>query len=146
MAVKRRQGDSEGLTITSLMDAMTIILIFLLKSYSVEDVQVSPSDDLRLPTSSASKSPEVAVNVVVSQTQILVDGDEVCRVEDGTIPEDFIRGNNIIPLYDALLEKADEAKAIAQRLPDQPFKGRLLLQVDRNIPFSLVREVMYSAG
>jgi len=27
-----------------------------------------------------------------------------------------------------------------------PFKGRLLLQCDREIPFSLLREVMYTAG
>ncbi len=43
------EGGEAGLTITSLMDAMTIILCFLLKSYSVDDVTVSADEDLKLP-------------------------------------------------------------------------------------------------
>ena len=38
----RRQSDDAGLNITSMMDMMTIILVFLLKSYSTDDVSVAP--------------------------------------------------------------------------------------------------------
>ncbi len=137
-----------GLSITSLMDMMTIILVFLLKSYSVEDIQVKPSADLKLPLSTAKKDPEVAVNVVISKRTISVDGVKVIDVDPGelTVADEYKRGTMISPLYDTLQEKADDAKALAARNPNQPFKGRLLLQCDKDIPFSLLREVMYTAG
>ena len=49
----RRQGTDAGLSITSMMDMMTIILVFLLKNYSTTDISVAPSDDLQIPLSVA---------------------------------------------------------------------------------------------
>lgn len=144
---KRKKMEDPNLSITSLMDMMTIILVFLLKSYSVEDIQVKPSADLKLPRSTAKRAPEVAINVVVSKRTISVDGVKVIDVGDGLqIADEYKRGTMITPLYDILAEKADEAKALAARSPGNPFKGRLLLQCDKDVPFSLLREVMYTAG
>jgi biopolymer transport protein ExbD len=142
----RRRADDAKLQITSLMDIMTIILVFLLKSYSTDDIQIAPSDDLRLPTSSAQQAPELAVNTVVSQTGILVDGVKVVDVAGGAVGEEYKRGMLISPLFDTLKEKADEAKAIAETRATITFSGRILLQCDKDIPFALVREVMYTAG
>jgi biopolymer transport protein ExbD len=144
--LKHREVDEASLNITSLMDIMTIILVFLLKSYSTEDIQIAPSDDLRLPNSSASKPPSLAVNTVVSKIAIIVDGVKIVDVSDGAVGDEFKRGTLIAPLFDILKEKADEAKALAERNPANKFQGRLLLQCDREVPFSLVREVMYTAG
>ena len=145
---KARAQEESGLSITSLMDMMTIILVFLLKSYSVEDIQVKPSADLKLPLSSSKKDPEVAVSVVVSKRTVAVDGVKVIdvNIDDLTVADEYKRGTMITPLYDVLQEKADDAKALAARNPNQPFKGRLLIQCDKDIPFSLLREVMYTAG
>jgi len=143
---KRAPPEDAKLEITSLMDIMTIILVFLLKSYSTEDIQIAPSDDLRLPVSTAGKSPEMAVNAVISQSGILVDGVKVVDVSGGEVGDEYKRGTLISPLFDILKEKADEAKAIAESRQTISFSGRILLQCDRNIPFSLVREVMYTAG
>jgi biopolymer transport protein ExbD len=143
----RRGAPAEArLNITSLMDIMTIILVFLLKSYSTEDIQIAPSDDLRLPVSSAKQAPEIAVNTVVTKVAIIVDGVKVASVSGGTVGDEYKRGTLISPLFDSLKEKADEAKATAERFAGSEFTGRLLLQIDRDIPFSLVREVMYTAG
>jgi biopolymer transport protein ExbD len=145
---KKKLQEESGLAITSLMDMMTIILVFLLKSYSVEDIQVKPSADLKLPLSTAKKEPEVAVNVVISKRTLSVDGVKVIDVDPSSleVADEYKRGTMITPLYDTLQEKADDAKALAARNPNQPFKGRLLLQCDKDIPFSLLREVMYTAG
>ena len=142
----RRKVDEAKLEITSLMDIMTIILVFLLKSYSTEDIQIAPSEDLRLPVSSAAQAPELAINAVISQSAILIDGVEVVAVDGGAVGDEYKRGTLISPLFDILKEKADEAKAIAESRQTIKFSGRILLQCDRNIPFSLVREVMYTAG
>ena len=64
MALKkaRRSKPDAGLNITSMMDMMTIILVFLLKSYSTQDISVAPSEDLELPVSTVKKAPEMAQN------------------------------------------------------------------------------------
>ena len=156
--VSRRRGIAGGLTITSMMDIMTIILIFLLKSYSTEDISVAPSDDLQIPVSSALKPPRLAVNVVVSRSEVLVDSVPVLRLEriadpetgeeTVQIPDDEKKGQMVSRLYDRLLEKAETAKDLGSRAgSDQlEFKGQILLQCDRRLPFSVIREVMYTAG
>ena len=121
---KGRRPTVEGeLSITSMMDMMTIILVFLLKSYSTEDISVKPSDDLQIPVSSAKKPPRLAVNLVVTRSQVLVDSSSVLMLErvpdDETgeeivrVPEDEKKGQMISKLYDRLLEKAESAEACA---------------------------------
>lgn len=154
----RRQGGSGELNITSMMDMMTIILVFLLKSYSTEDISVAPSDDLVIPVSTAMKPPKLAVNLVVSKSQILVDAVPVINLtteadaESGedriAVPAEEKKGQMISTLYDRLLEKAETAKELGSRTGqgDLDFKGQILMQIDKDMPFSVVREVMYTAG
>jgi hypothetical protein len=154
----RRGGSSDELNITSMMDMMTIILVFLLKSYSTDDISVAGNDDLILPISSALKPPKLAVNVVVSQADILVDGEPVVRLEEVVdeetgqpkiqIPPGAKRGSKIIDLFDKLVSKAETSKGLGDRLGDDEFgfKGQVLMQCDKRLPFSVIREVMYTAG
>jgi len=154
----RRGGGDAGLNITSMMDMMTIILVFLLKSYGNEDISVAASDDLQVPVSMSVKPPKLAVNVVVSRKDIIVDGSHVMDLEQGIddatgeaeirVPDDEKRGQLISALYDVLLEKAETAKDLGVRSGQSEFefKGEVLLQCDKRLPFSVIREVMFTAG
>ena len=155
----RRPKIDDSLNISSMMDMMTIILLFLLKSYSTQDISVEGDDSLELPVSSTKKAPELAVNLVVSKRQVVVDGVPVLnltKVADEenpgkdliAVPEDEKKGQMITKLYDRLLEAAERSKAIAEQSgsEEHEFKGRILLQCDKTLPFSVIREVMYTAG
>jgi biopolymer transport protein ExbD len=161
MALKtaRRPIQEAGLNITSMMDMMTIILVFLLKSYSTSDVSVAPSEDLELPVSTVKKQIEMAVNLIVSKKNIVVDGVPVLSLEKVPdednpgqsklqVPEDQRNGQLIEALLDELSKKADIAKNIGQQSgsEDHAFKGRLLIQCDKKLPFEVLRQVMYTAG
>lgn len=159
---KPRRGDSPGpLNINSMMDMMTIILVFLLKSYSSEDVSVAPSDNLQLPFSTAEASPKLAVNMVVEKNQVIVDGKPILQLgtaDDPTkpgskvpaVPETELQGQLMPKLFDVLQQKATDAKALGERAggtnKDLGFKGQILMQVDKDMPFNVVRTVMYTAG
>lgn len=160
---KTRRGETEaGLTITSMMDMMTIILVFLLKSYSTEDISVAPSDDLQIPVSSAQLPTKLAVNIVISRKDIVVDGgwvldldqtiDEDSGEEKIAVPEEEKKGQLVPSLYDVLLEKAETAKDLGGQAQQRTgsdtfeFKGDVLLQCDKRIPFSVIRDVMFTAG
>jgi biopolymer transport protein ExbD len=161
MALKtaRRPVQEAGLNITSMMDMMTIILVFLLKSYSTSDVSVAPSEDLELPVSTVKKQIEMAVNLIVSKKNIVVDGVPVLSLEKVPdednpgqsklqVPEDQRNGQLIEALLDELSKKADIAKNIGQQSgsEEHAFKGRLLIQCDKKLPFEVLRQVMYTAG
>jgi len=155
----RRPEAATDLNINSMMDMMTIILVFLLKSYATSDISVKPNESLQLPTSTSLKDPELAVNLVASKTVLVVDGVPVLnltKVPDEenpgktiiAVPEDELRGQVVTQLYDHLLEKAEAAKTLGEQTgsADFEFKGEILMQIDSDMPFSVVRQVMYTAG
>jgi len=158
----RRGGGIEELNITSMMDMMTIILVFLLKSYSTDDISAAGNDDMVLPVSTSLTPPKLAVNVVVSQSQILVDGEPTVQLEtvagaDGQptfqIPDADKRGPITQSLYEKLVEKSetakklgDRAKAMGAESDELGFQGQILLQCDRELPYSVIRDVMFTAG
>lgn len=153
----RRPKMEAGLSITSMMDMMTIILCFLLKSYSTQDVTVKANEDLEIPSSTATREIEASVSLVVTARQILVDGEPTVKLEQvqsdsgmtvSEIGAEDKKGALVTDLYEKLLEKAEEAKEAGKSLDseDTKFKGKILLQCDRRLPFSLIREVMYTAG
>lgn len=157
MKMKRRPVPTASLSLTSMMDVLTILLVFLLKSFATGDVAVAPSDDLQVPVSTATERPRLAVNVVLTQDEVVVDGERVLgltRVVDDagavvlSVPDADKRGHLIPALYERLVEKADHAKALAARAEgdDFDFRGEMLLQCDRRVPFAVLREVMFTAG
>ena len=62
----------EELNLTSMMDAMTIILLFLLKTFSTSEAIVTPSSDMRLPYSLSVEEPHDELTVSVTRENILV--------------------------------------------------------------------------
>jgi len=161
---ERRVPEAEELNITSMMDMMTIILVFLLKSFSATEVTVTPSSNLKLPMSEADKQPSVALNVVVAKDAIIVDNKRVLNLESYDdqnypgqkmyrIPESERPGGGFdVPSLGAafqdVVSQFDKITGLAQKAgrDDIGFDGKILFQIDKDIPFTVVRDVMYNAG
>jgi biopolymer transport protein ExbD len=74
-AIRRNASEPEinFLNITAMLDIMTIILVFLLKSLGESSAAIPQSDDLRLPASFISTPPQQeGIIVTISKSQILV--------------------------------------------------------------------------
>src|SRR5215471_17157051 len=73
---KRREREAAGeireLNIVAMMDMMTIILVFLLKSYSASSVAMTASKDVRPPISTTRATPKDTVAVTITPKGILV--------------------------------------------------------------------------
>jgi biopolymer transport protein ExbD len=121
--------------LTSLVDIMVILLFFLIQSFSVEGNLVTPSTDLELPLSDASKSPQPFCNLNITQTQVLVDDEVIVTNQKIASSEDFL-----IP------ELFKMMKAQAVKNKDPLSKGKLLIQADKEIPFAIVKKVMYTCS
>ena len=137
------------LNITPMMDMMTILLVFLLKQFAVQQAATLTSEGLQLPTSSIEAQRPLAVNVTITQNAILVEGDGVTTVRAGgvdpSVKRDGANGYYITPLVDVLTKHANRLKKIAAMGGTQ-FDGTAMVLVDKSTPYRLLTEVLYSAG
>lgn len=75
IARNRVEPEINFLNITAMMDMMTIILVFLLKTLSASTASLPQSNDLTLPKSVLSTSPDSepeGLPVLVSKSQVIV--------------------------------------------------------------------------
>jgi biopolymer transport protein ExbD len=149
---KRREHEhvAEELNITAMMDMMTIILVFLLKSLSSSANNVPQSDDLRLPRSSAQDDPSGALQVIVSRVSVTVNGRSIgVSLRNGLVDPAQKRGGGsgflINPLNNEMRDQHEHALAIS-RATNQPFKGEMALIADIDIPLRTIYEVLYTCG
>src|SRR6516162_8170523 len=75
----------KDLNITPMMDMMTIILVFLLKSFSSSTSTITFDQNLQVPKSVTQLKPRLAVTVTLTKKVILVEGDAVAPVNAGRV-------------------------------------------------------------
>ena len=129
------------LNLTSMMDMFTIILVFLLKTYSTEGALIQPTESLSLPISTIQTEPEVALDLVVSKEVVMVN--ERVVVDMDAVKKQ--RGFVIAPLKAELQRHADEAKRMETEL-GTPFSGKVIIQGDKSIPYRELVKVMATCG
>ena len=139
------------LNITAMMDMMTIILVFLLKSYSTSSLAVNLSDELKLPVSSTQVKPQDNINITISMKEVTVNDRAALPVENGQIPAGYKEQGQadsfyVGAVYDALKKEVDKQKYIAQYNRNAPFTGRVNVIADKRIPYRTLMEVLYTAG
>jgi biopolymer transport protein ExbD len=152
---RRKQREAEGeikeLNIVAMMDMMTIILVFLLKSYQASAINVNMSAELAIPQSTTQLHPQENITVTVSLKEVAVNERKVVDVQGGAIPAAVKEGGRADAFYvgaihDALKKEVDKQKYIAQYNKDAPFTGRINVVADKKIPYRTLMEVLYTAG
>ncbi|HSC88876.1 MAG TPA: biopolymer transporter ExbD [Polyangiaceae bacterium] len=145
------------LNITAMLDIMTIILVFLLKSLGESTTSVPQSDDMQLPTSVLKSEPsQDGVIVTVSKTQILVGDNKVLDLpsresmtQTGVGASNKRSGPNdlyIVPLGNALQSARQTDKLIRQKRGLDPSSSEAVIIADKTTPFRLVVEVLFTLG
>ena len=152
--LRRRIPEPEDigyLNITPMMDMMTILLVFFLKSFSVSVENINLSDDLMIPASSAEVKPQQAVQITITKKALIVEGDPIAAVKrgavDSSIKRDGSSGYLINPLLSVLQKHATRLKKIEKMTKGKMrFKGELVVVADQGLPYRLISEVLYTAG
>ncbi len=139
-AKKHSTTGEQELNLTSMMDAMTIILLFLLKTFSTSGAIISPSSDLKLPYSLSHEDPRKELTVSVTQNNIMVSDEPILSISE-VDPNSSI----ISTLFGELKRRADEAKQNEIQYAI-PFDHEVLIVADENVPFHLLFKVIYTCG
>lgn len=154
-----REPEIDFLNITAMLDLMTIILVFLLKSLASSAGAIPQSDDLRLPASVMTGEPaEEGVLIIVSKSQILV-GEESTPVVKlppreqlaaSGMDSKYKRGGAndmfIVPLGNALQHSRDIDKAVRTAKGLNPNASEAIVVVDKTTPYRLLIEVLFTLG
>lgn len=130
----KRWGRGAALNMVSLMDIFTILVFFLLVNSS--DGEVLPSTrSVQLPESIAEDKPRETVVVMVTDTDILLDGRKVASIADVTAAEFAVA---------ALKTALDEQSANALRIDpgSSPEQREITIMGNKTVPFSVLKKVM----
>ncbi|MDE2148029.1 MAG: biopolymer transporter ExbD [Burkholderiales bacterium] len=135
---RARNKTALDMNLVSLIDVFTILIFFLLSSATGVETLVSPKA-VDLPASLADQAPRQTVLLVVTATEVLLDGRPVARVQDLLASPD-----------DAVPGLADGLQALAARQPVQAETAARIasagqavtIMADKALPYRLLRKVM----
>lgn len=142
LQVKINKNQTFGLNITSMTDMFTILLVFLLQNYSTNEVQIEQIQGLRLPSSTTDKNPVDGLKISLSPTELKFEQTKIATVNDNKIESaalDTKDSNFIKPLFEEL-QKFNKENEKSKKI------GKVLFQADQSLPYSAIRQVMYTAS
>ena len=126
------------LNLVSLIDIFTILIFFLLANAS--EVEVLPSTKaVRLPESTAEKTPKVTVVVVVSNEDILVQGRKVISVSQALKAD-----SDLIEPLKAELDYHAGRQLV--RKEQETRNKAVTIMGDKEIPYRLLRKIMVTCA
>jgi len=129
--------------LTSLVDVLTILLVFLIKNFSTMPEMTVTAKNLQLPISTAAQYPEVSTTVAATQQAVLLDGEFVDTIENIRSQKEMLNTK----LYDKLIQDKQRFLLIASKNPDEiKFRGKIIIQADKSIPYQIIKKLIYTCG
>ena len=128
---------SGGLNLVSLMDVFTILVFFLLVNSSSSDV-MEPPKNIKLPDSVVEAKPRETVLVMITPSEILVQGEPVISTQDVVNSKAAI----IEPVKERLL--LQQKKVIGLKTKAVAEAKEVTVLAHRTVPFHLMKKVMAS--
>ena len=127
-----RQAKVRPLPLTSMMDMLTIILIFLLLNLTPDYVANRVDKDIQLPTAVKGTEPIGAHRIEVSMNAVLLDSEPVAPMSNG-----IVDAAGLAALTNALTPHFDET---------QTEPTPVVLLADKQVPYETVDAVLKAAG
>lgn len=126
-----------SLNLVSLMDVFTILVFFLLVNSSSSEV-LEPPKSIQLPDSVVDAKPRETVIVLVTEENILVQGDVVVATQQVIDSKESV----IEPIRQRLLDQKKKVIGIRTKAVAQSKEVTVLAH--RTLPFKLLKKVMSS--
>jgi len=141
-ARRATSGISTFLTLTSLVDLFTNLVLFLLYNFSAEGSSIPSAERLKLPESLSQQTPQTTVTVMVTQSDIFLGGKRVADSAAVLNTDELL----IPDLKKELDYEADRGKYFANLTKANGFEGHITILGDKHIPFRLLEKVMFTCS
>jgi len=144
--VKKRKNNILELDITSLLDVLVILLVFLLKSYSSSGFLANIPKGVNLPNSESQSINNPGIVVQASKTRIWVDDKIIIDASKSSLIYDH-GGRRLTALFDELQRKKEKIKEIHKTAKNaKPFSGSINLVLDKEIKYKFLKKILYTAA
>ena len=139
-----------NVNITALMDVLTVLLFFLIKSFTVSSSSLTPPDAIALPESHEALPSQEAVVVSISKFDLRADNEILLKIQRGRFLASDVGDDRrmLLPLEKYLRKQHQKKMAVYEGVGDVNAlpPGKLLIQADKNLPFGLLKYVFYTAS
>lgn len=144
---KRRDKEEEeaNLGMTSLMDIVSIIVVYLLKSYASDPVLITPIAEQKIPMSKMDAPIKEGAALYISSRELIFNEEQLATLKEGELDPNDVQGHVIKPLFEKLEEETEKSKSIYEGRGEE-WVGHLILIGDEALKFSTIVDVMYTAG
>src|SRR3954466_13280834 len=130
------------LNLVAYIDMMTMLVIFLLMSFSATGEILFVQKNIVLPDAQNWTDLERAPVIGVSKDVVTLDGSQVATADD--LMKDSATGDfKIAELHDRLVTLKNNSKLLH---PNQDFNGVTIIQADKGVEFKALKKVMFSAS
>jgi biopolymer transport protein TolR len=129
----RHKADAE-LNLIPLIDILSTLVAFLLV-YSTEVEVIQNSKGIEIPQSIAEAAPKESVVVMITKTDLFVQGERVASVQQVRDGKEAIIG----PLHDALKRPLLVGRAITEKDLAQ---REITIMADKALPYEVLKKVM----
>ncbi len=142
MALGNRQKKAfvpPKLQITSMMDMFTIILIFLLFSFSNNPESMDLEKGVFLPESNSKLDYKDSIRLVLTQDSLKLDGEIVSVVKEGIL-------ENMDVLFEKLKGYREVADKLKATMPEEERREHILFMCDKTHSFKIINSIVKTAG
>ncbi len=163
---KKKLNAGFELQLTSLIDVLVIILVFLLKSYQTSMNSLTTVQGMEIPISASQEEPRDSLQVLITPEGITFDGNRIVdfvqesdnagssegtyKFNDTDLDEN---GRRIVALFNTLTAAREKSELLKAKSPIRdeegnplPFDGILAVTADKRIQYDTLRKIMYTAG
>jgi len=146
--------DTLTLNLYPMMDIFSILITFLLMSYSTDPVNHDVNAGIELPESRTMISLDEIPAIVVTKNEMFVNDKKIVDVVNGEVPKEQLGESYqgaIRPVFDELKRIAEANKRImaatasSDRAQQIGKTGALTMEMDKTHPFKLMKRIMLSA-
>lgn len=142
---RRDKKEVAELDITSLLDILVILLVFLIKSYNASGILLNIPENLKMPNSKSKTMNTSGVMVQISQDKMWVDDKEVYNFKNPTSHSRLYGSGQTLlrPLYNQLVVKRQEVMTLQKATQNATeFSGVVNLIVDKSYRYSFIKKVL----
>jgi biopolymer transport protein ExbD len=165
--IRKKIHKEFDLQLTSMMDILVIVLVFLLKSYATSTNSFSTLPGIHLPVSKSTDVPNNSPHLIVTPEAITFEEHRIVEFVQSAEAlntggshsysfksEDLTENGMLIKkLYDALVDVRKKGEDLRIKAPTRtedgkpvPFVGILAIQADKFVKYDTIRKIMYTAG
>ncbi len=146
--VSTDSGDSLSLNLMPMLDIFSILITFLLMSYSTDPVSYDVNAGVELPESMTLTALDELPAIKVTKTDVLVNDKKVATIVQGDVPEKDRSQGAVFPVFQELEKLAEANKRLIRGRVTEAEKAKistLTMEMDQGHRFKLMKRIMLAA-